>query len=266
VLDVSAYRGRTFHEADDGSGPEDVVVISHSLWQDVFGGRDAVGRTMTLGGRQYGVIGVMPPGFSFPSAGMQYWITSELETSELATNQDWSYRTVARLAPGRTVEQAAEEMAGIAARLRAEHPEPNRNITAQVVPLHESVVRNARSLLLILAGTIAMVLVIACLNLAGMLLSRGAGAPAGDRCAEGHGRGTRTRPSPCSDGERRHRSPRWCGRIGAGARLPFRHRPVEALEPAQGGRGRQRPRRRRRAAPRRGVGAVVRRPACDDPR
>lgn len=174
VLDVPALRGRTFHEADDGSGPEDYVVVSYALWQGVFGGRDAIGRTLFLGGKPYRVIGVMPPGFSFPQPGIQFWITSELESEELATSLDWNYRTVARLAPGRTVEQAAEEMSVIAARLRDAFPEANRNITVHVVPLREILVRNARPLLLVLSGTVGVILLIGCLNLANLLLSRGA--------------------------------------------------------------------------------------------
>ncbi len=174
VLGVRAFRGRTFREAEDGSGPEGFVVVSHALWQDAFGDRDAIGRTLVLGGRSYQVIGVMPPGFAFPVPGIHFWITDELESNELTTSLDWNYRTVARLAPGRTVEQATEEMVAIAARLREDRPEANRNITAQVVPLREVLVRDARPLLLVLAGTLAMVLVIACLNLANLLLARGA--------------------------------------------------------------------------------------------
>ncbi|MFG1690964.1 ABC transporter permease, partial [Gemmatimonadota bacterium] len=174
VLGVSALRGRTFSEAEDRPGPESFVVVSHALWQSVFGGQEALGSTLVLGGRPYQVIGVMPPDFSYPTPGIHFWITSEMESEELATSLDWSYRTVARLATGRTVEQAGREIEAIAARLREERPEANRNVTAQVVAIQDLMVRNVRALLLVLSGTVAIVLVIACLNLASLLLSRGA--------------------------------------------------------------------------------------------
>jgi len=172
VLQVPPLLGRTFTAADDQPGREDIVVIGYGLWQRAYGGQDPIGRIMDLNGRALEVVGVMPPGFSFPVPGAEFWIPVSYDEEFLANRTEYFLRTVARLAPGVGVEQAEDEMTRIGADLRLEHPRANENVTVSVIPAQEVMVRQVRQLLFVLMAAVGLVLMIACLNLANLLLSR----------------------------------------------------------------------------------------------
>lgn len=167
LLGVSARHGRTFVPGDE---TESVVVLSHGLWQRRYGGDPSiVGETITINGSPSTVLGVMPADFRpVGTAVPQAWIPIEL-------SPDWRGRflsVVGRLAPGTSVEEARTEMRGIADRLAVEFPRYNAEWSADVVPLHEQEVGDVRPALLVLLGAVGLLLLIACANLANLLLGR----------------------------------------------------------------------------------------------
>ncbi len=176
VLGTPPILGRTISSADTVAGQERVVVLSHGLWQREFGADPGVaGRPVQLEGRDYTVIGVMPPGFEYP-AGAALWVPLGFSEEELATQRGAHYLDViARLEPGVTVEEASAQMAALARMLELRHPDTNTGAGATVVGLREAIVGDARPALLILLGAVGFVLLIACANVANLLLARTAG-------------------------------------------------------------------------------------------
>jgi putative ABC transport system permease protein len=166
TLGVSAQLGRTYRSGEDA-----VAVISHRLWQRRFGGDPAViGRAVTINDSVRTVIGVMPA--DFRSVGMRpdAWIP-------IVPDPEWRGRFLAvtgRLRPGASVDQARSEMQTIASRLAIEFPRANANWTADVIPLHQQVTAHVRPALLVLLGAVALLLLIACANVANLLLGRAA--------------------------------------------------------------------------------------------
>ena len=174
ILGVGALHGRTFAPEEFQPGGERVVVLGHGLWQRRFGGDPGlIGRTLRLNGQQYTVLGVMPPEFQFPT-GREMW------APRIATERDRVIRgggylpVIARLKPGVTAAQAEQEMAGIAARLAQEYPQANRERGVAAVPLLEQLTGRVRPALLVLLGAVGLLLLIACANVAGLLLVRAA--------------------------------------------------------------------------------------------
>jgi len=169
--------GRLFDNADDQPGAPGLVLLSHGLWQSRFGA-DAgmVNHPITLDGRPYTVIGVMPAGFAFPSR-TDLW----LPVGPLSSEESWKSRGnhpglfgVARLKPGVTLPQARAEMETIAVRLEQQYPDSNKNNRVRVEPLLDNYVRNVRRALWTLLGAVGLVLLIACANVANLLLARAA--------------------------------------------------------------------------------------------
>ncbi|HEY8147560.1 MAG TPA: ABC transporter permease [Vicinamibacteria bacterium] len=178
VLDRGAERGRAFETGDDRPGRDRVVVLSHALWESRFGGDAAVvGRTISVEGVDRQVVGVMPPGFHFPSASVQLWIPLRNDPSQ--TEDYWGFGwmpVVARLRPGATLSQAQDELRALRPTIAAMFPwpSPSWNMNAAVVPLQEDLVRDVRRKLLVLQSAVGIVLLIACVNVASLLLSRAA--------------------------------------------------------------------------------------------
>jgi putative ABC transport system permease protein len=175
MLGVQPLLGRVFSPEEQERGKDHEVVLSYQLWQSNFAGEPGViGRPMRLDGETYAIIGVMPRGFKFAP----FWATkaglwAPLVLGDKVTNRRQnSLRVFARLKPGVTLQSAGAEMATITSRLDQEYPGTNRNVT--VLSLKEKVVGNVRPSLLLLLGAVGFVLLIACANVAHMLLARNA--------------------------------------------------------------------------------------------
>jgi putative ABC transport system permease protein len=177
VLGARPVLGRTFLPGEDAPGAAPVVVISHALWQRLFGGDPAiVGRGIALNDARRTVVGVMPAGFVSPtSSEAELWTPLDLSPVLADPNRarKWHFLgAVGRLRPGVTYDQARADLAGIAARLERLYPDANGGVTVEAVPMREALVGNTRQALLVLMGAAALVLLIACANVAGVLLSR----------------------------------------------------------------------------------------------
>jgi putative ABC transport system permease protein len=175
MLGVRPLLGRVFLPEEDQVGRANVAVIGYGLWQRRFAGDPgAIGRTITLDGHAQTIVGVMPQGFTFaPFWATQAEIWAPLALGERATQRGGnSLRIFARLAPHATMRQAVAQMATITAHLEQQLPGTNRDVT--VVPLTEKVVGDVRPALLVLLGAVGFVLLMACANVAHMLLARGA--------------------------------------------------------------------------------------------
>jgi putative ABC transport system permease protein len=177
LLGVSARLGRTFVPEDDKPGTH-VVLLSHSLWQRRFGSDPgAVGRALTLNGESFTVVGVMPPFVQLPgfeNRNDQLWVPIAFPAEEATERGNHFLEVIARLKPGVTLKQAQAEMDTIAARLEQQYPTYNARRGSVVIPLHEQVVGEIRPALLILLGAVGFVLLIACANVANLLLARAA--------------------------------------------------------------------------------------------
>ena len=175
LLGVEPQIGRVFTAAEDQPGAQRVAVLSYGLWQRRFGGDPTiVGKALTLNGESYVVVGVMPARFQFPSKDDEVWVPVAFPPEE-ATNRNRHYlEVVAKLKPGVTLAQAQSEMSTIATRLQQQYPESNADLGAVVQSLHEHLVGDIRPALLILLGAVGLVLLIACANVANLLLARAA--------------------------------------------------------------------------------------------
>ena len=179
TLGVVPIIGRTFTAEDDRPGAPGTIILSYRLWQTEFGGDPGViGRQLTakadFDDATFTVIGVMSREFHFPKSNSLFWITTrfserEYQASERANN--W-LEAVGRLKPGITARQAEADLQVIAARLEREYPRENKDTGALVVPLGQEVSQRSRLLLLALSGAAGCVLLIACANLANLLLAR----------------------------------------------------------------------------------------------
>jgi putative ABC transport system permease protein len=175
VLGVRPVAGRAFTEAENNTGAP-VVVISDGLWRRRYSGdRSIVGRTLLMDDNRYEVIGVMPRGFVFRNRAIDYWVPIHFSPEVAVTRQSHYLNVVARLAPGVSLAAAADDMRRVADSLTREHPNTNTNVGASVVPVNEDALGNTRLELLVLMGAAAAVLLIACANLASLLLSRAVG-------------------------------------------------------------------------------------------
>jgi putative ABC transport system permease protein len=178
VLGVNAFQGRTFDAGDGGPGQPNVVVISYSLWQRRFGGGQVVGRKIILNNQENTIIGVLPAdvGWYVQKGSMinkapEIWSPWQV-SNELRQRRGRFARAVARLRPGVTFEQAQNDMNVIAARLTQQYPEFDTNWGVNVVPLRTQFTGDIRKPLFILLGAVGFVLLIACANVANLLLAR----------------------------------------------------------------------------------------------
>jgi putative ABC transport system permease protein len=175
LLGVNPELGRTFLPEEDHPGGNHVVILSHALWQRRFGSdRAIVGRSINLDGQSFTVVGVMPRNFQFPNRTDQLWVPIAFSAKEAGERGNHYLQVIARMKPGVSLQQAQAEMTTIATRLQQQYPQTNTSIGAVITPLHEHVVGNIRSALLILLGAVAFVLLIACANVANLLLARAA--------------------------------------------------------------------------------------------
>ncbi len=168
--------GRSFLPEEDTTGNDLVIILSHELWQARFGSDpEIVGKQATISGRQRTIVGVMPPGFHFLDNQVRAWMPMALDPAIDYREKAGRYlRTVARLKPAVTVQQAQGELTGIARQLEQAFPKKNTGWGINVVPMHEQVVGEIRPVLIVLLAAVAFVLLIACANVANLLLSRAA--------------------------------------------------------------------------------------------
>lgn len=175
VLEIRPLLGRFFTAEEDKLGAPLVAVLTYTAWQRRFGGSpEVLGRTMTLDGRPFTIIGVLPAHFAFPGVRTCEFFTALQESPQNGRYQH-QYGVVARLKPGVTVERAQADMTTITQRLAQEYPETNKGWGAEVMRLREALAGEVREPILILSSSVAFVLLLACLNLAALLLARASG-------------------------------------------------------------------------------------------
>jgi len=179
ILGVEPLLGRTFLADDDKADQPPVAVLSYALWQRRFGGQASViGQPITLNSETFTIVGVMPPNFQFhikqrsgTGRPAELWSILPMPVGGAANQRGRFLGTVARLKDGVTVDQAAAELRTIHARLSDEAPQFNKNYTAEVLPLREQFFGNVRRPLWLMLGAVGFVLLIACANVANLLLS-----------------------------------------------------------------------------------------------
>jgi putative ABC transport system permease protein len=174
TLGIEPLVGRAFTTPEGSPGQTTVAILSYGLWQRRFGGdRAIVGQTIRLDGQSHQVIGVMPRGFQFPREGIQLWTPIDIRAGwGVQSRGTFFLSVVGRLKPDVSLEQANAELEAVSKTLQR-YPE-NRDATAFAVPLQEDLTRSARTSFLLLLAAAVLVLLIACANVAGLLVTRGA--------------------------------------------------------------------------------------------
>lgn len=175
VLKVTPQMGRAFLAGEDEAGRNRLVVLSDALWRRDFAADPSiVGKNILLGGENYTVVGIMPAAFQFPSRSTQLWVPLDL-THEQVTNRDEHFlQVIGRLKPGVTPGEAQANLSAIAQRIEQQYPDIQAGRGVKLIQLQEEMVRFARPALLMLLGAVGFVLLIACTNVANLLLARAA--------------------------------------------------------------------------------------------
>ncbi len=171
VLGAKPLQGRLFTQKEEAGGPDQVIVLGWRLWQRRFGGADVVGKVIDCDGRRYRVIGIMPQGFAFPAKNSEFW--TPLAVSEQAKRRvGYFIQMVGRLKPGVTYAQAQTQMDVVGKQLEQQYPQENAGYGIYVNALENHVSGSVRTPLLVLLGAVGFVLLIACVNVAGLSLAR----------------------------------------------------------------------------------------------
>ena len=171
---VQPYRGRLFSREEDLPNTPDVIILSYRAWQSRFGGSDsAIGRTVQVAGRPATIIGVMPPGFYFRNRETDLWTTIGLDPArDYRKAAGRSLLCIARLKPGVTLSAAQSEMTAIAAGLEKAYPDFDTHWTVNLESLRDSMVYEVKTSMFVLLGAVALLLAVACANVANLLLAR----------------------------------------------------------------------------------------------
>jgi putative ABC transport system permease protein len=173
LLGVQPALGRLFTQEEDQEGRGKVVILSHEFWRSRFGDEaNTLQQTIILNDQPHTVVGVMPPGFAFPSTRTQVWVPVAFNAAERATRDTNFIDVVARLKPGVSIEQARANMNAVTQSQAERYPKTNVGVGAKVVSLQEQMIGDVRPMLVVLLAAVAFVLLIACANLANLLLAR----------------------------------------------------------------------------------------------
>jgi macrolide transport system ATP-binding/permease protein len=174
TLGVRPMLGRDFYPGEDVPGGANVVVLSYQAWLDRFGAKpEAVGRTVDLDNQAYTIIGVLPRSFSFaPSGNAEFWVPINVLSLHEHSRTFYAFMGIGRLQDGVTVQAAQAEMTAIAKQLQRQYPKPGGDPNASVMPFSEVVIGNVRPILLTLLGGATLLLLIACVNVASLVLVR----------------------------------------------------------------------------------------------
>jgi putative ABC transport system permease protein len=176
VLGVSPSLGRDFRPEDNVPGAAGVAILSDGLWLRTFGGNPGiVGQEVRLDGEKYTIVGVMPRAFLYPDRKTELWVPWRFTKEKLADHGSHFLHVVARLSPGVSLQSANADLATIAKQLEQEHPDSNAKIGAFAVPLREDLAGDMRPAILVLFGAVCFVLLIACANIANLVLARASG-------------------------------------------------------------------------------------------
>jgi len=177
ILRAQPFLGRTFAPDEDQPGKDNVVVLTHGFWQRRFDSQtNIVGRAIQLSDQSHTVIGVLPPGFRFPwEDNAEFVVPTAIAPAEADQRAGHSHLVIGRLKPGVRVEQAQTEMNVVAARLRPLYPPHKQDWSVTLVPMHEQITGNIKPTLFVLFGAVGFVLLIACANVANLLLARASG-------------------------------------------------------------------------------------------
>jgi putative ABC transport system permease protein len=171
VLGAKAALGRTFRADEDRPEAPPVVVLSHGLWQRRFGADPSlVGKSLTLDGKSHTVTGILPREFRLFTTAFDVWVPATLRLD--ANRGLHNLNVIGRLRAGVSLEQARAEMTALGAELERQYPQTNTGHTVNVFPLHDEIVREARPALLLLLAAVGLVLLIACANVANLLMAR----------------------------------------------------------------------------------------------
>lgn len=174
TLEISPAIGRSFATGEDVAGRNHIAVLSYGFWQRQFGGyAGIVGKTVSLDAEQYTIVGVMPPALRFPPR-TDVWVPIDMQDKQFKQRGNHGLNVIARLKRGVTLAQARQDLLGISLQLEKEYPDGDTKVHAVLVPLKEQLVGGAQERLLVLLGAVALVLLIACVNVANLLLARAA--------------------------------------------------------------------------------------------
>ena len=176
VLGVAPALGRDFSPLEEHFGGPNAMLISDRLWRRRFGGKeDAIGKTLRIGASAYSIAGIMPPSFQFPDRDVDLWCPSPMDAPYAQSRESTWFTAIGRLKPGTSLEQARDDLAAVQTELGRQYPKTDAEIKPVIKQLKDATVGGTRRSLWILFGSVSLLLLIACTNIAALLLSRATG-------------------------------------------------------------------------------------------